>query len=179
MDNNTDNKNIQTSVDEDRDIFDKIMSLKIFKPFEPFYQKNKEVLMYLLFGGLTTVLAIVLAQVFKTMLENAGCSKDIIATGSTAGSWIVAVFFAYVTNKIWVFRSKVKDFKGVMKEMGAFCGGRLFTLVVDWGITMVFYSKLGFPFLPVKITANVVVVILNYIISKLIVFRNKPKDKAQ
>lgn len=86
------------------DIFDRMMHLHLFRIFEPFYQKNKEMLLYLLFGGLTTIVSI-----GSYAWVNVGLGiNELIAN---IISWIFAVTFAYVTNKIWVFRQKSPDFR--------------------------------------------------------------------
>ena len=106
------------------DIFDRMMHLHLFRIFEPFYQKNKEMLLYLLFGGLTTIVSI-----GSYAWVNVGLGiNELIAN---IISWIFAVTFAYVTNKIWVFQSKITGFFDVCREMTKFYGGRLFTLGVE------------------------------------------------
>ena len=128
---------------KDKDIFDKIMDWKIFGWFRPFYVKNKEMLLYLFFGVLTTAVSFVTAGISKVLLEQAGIGRGGVSTTSTVISWICAVTFAYITNRIWVF----------MMWLG--------------------YSLLSFNYWVTKIVANVVVLILNYVISKLVVFRKK------
>ena len=96
------------------DIFDRMMHLHLFRIFEPFYQKNKEMLLYLLFGGLTTIVSI-----GSYAWVNVGLGiNELIAN---IISWIFAVTFAYVTNKIWVFRSKITGFFDVCREMTSAC----------------------------------------------------------
>ena len=155
------------------DIFDKLVHLKIFRWFEPFFQKNREVLMYLFFGVMTTVVSFVTAGISKHLLEKADLGKDAVSIVSTVISWICAVTFAYVTNRIWVFDSKVKGKKGILAEMVSFYGGRLFTLFVEMVMMELGYSVIGINYWVTKIVANVVVLILNYVISKLFVFKKK------
>ena len=155
------------------DIFDKLVHLKIFRWFEPFFQKNREVLMYLFFGVMTTLVSFVTAGIAKYLCENAGLGKSAVSNISTVVSWICAVTFAYVTNRIWVFDSKAKGKKGIFAEMVSFYSGRLFTLFVEMGMMWLGYSVMGINFWVTKIAANVVVLILNYVISKLFVFKKK------
>ena len=159
------------------DIFDKLVHLKIFRWFEPFFQKNREVLMYLFFGVMTTAVSFVTAGISKHLLESAGLGKAPVSTISTAISWICAVTFAYVTNRIWVFDSNAKGKKGIFAEMVSFYGGRLFTLFVEMGIMWLGYDLLDINYLVTKIFANVVVLILNYVISKLFVFKKKDSSE--
>lgn len=79
-----------------KDIFDKIMSLKGIKLFYPFYEKHKEMLLYLFFGGLSFVVSVISYAYFYYAVE----WNELIANFF---SWVLAVLFAYVTNKIWVF----------------------------------------------------------------------------
>ena len=160
------------------DIFDKLVHLKIFRWFEPFFQKNREVLMYLFFGVLTTAVSFVTAGISKYLLElieysNEQTGETVVAVVSTVVSWICAVTFAYVTNRIWVFDSNAKGKKGLFAEMVSFYGGRLFTLFVEMGIMWLGYDLMDINYWVTKIVANVVVLILNYVISKLIVFKKK------
>lgn len=158
---------------KEKDIFDKIMDWKIFGWFRPFYKKNKEMLLYLFFGVLTTAVSFVTAGISKMLLEQAGLGKGGVSTASTVISWICAVTFAYVTNRIWVFESEAEGTKAIVSEAASFYGGRIFTLLVEMFMMWFGYSLLSFNYWVTKIVANVVVLILNYVISKLVVFRKK------
>lgn len=149
---------------EKKDIFDKIMSLPGFRIFEPFYRKNKEVLMYLFFGGLTFLVSVITYAYFNVTLG----MNELIAN---IFSWIIAVAFAFITNKVWVFCSKNNSFLEFLREIISFFAGRLVTLVIEEVILLVFITWLGFPSMVVKIVAQVVVIVLNYVISKLFVFK--------
>ena len=148
------------------DIFDRIMNWKLLRFMWPFYKKNKDKLLYLFFGGLTTVISIGSYSYCDVALHMNPLVANII-------SWILAVLFAYVTNKIWVFNAERHGVKEVFLEIINFFGGRLFTLVVEEVILLIFINKLHFNSILVKVAAQFVVVVLNYIISKLIVFREK------
>ena len=86
-------------------------------------------------------------------------------------AWVAAVLFAYLTNRKWVFHSEVKGTKGILKEISAFFGCRLATGVVDWLMMFLFVDCWHFNDVLIKIIANVVVIILNYIASKWLIFR--------
>ena len=88
-------------------------------------------------------------------------------------SWICAVTFAYFTNAKWVFEAKPETGKERLRQAVSFYVGRLATLGVEEAIIAVFATWLGFNSFLVKLVAQVVVVILNYVISKLLVFRKK------
>ena len=151
---------------EKKDIFDKIMTLPGLRIFEPFYKKNKEVLMYLFFGGLCFLVSVFTYAYFNVTLGINELLANIL-------SWIIAVTFAFVTNKIWVFHSKNDSFGEFMREMTAFYGGRVVTLVMEEAILFLFITVLGLNSILVKIVAQVVVIVLNYVISKLFVFKEK------
>lgn len=127
--------------------------------------KYQELLSYLFFGVLTTVVNYVsyllLAPFFGT------------TTIPTAIAWVLSVAFAYLTNRRWVFRSQAKGAAAVLREAGSFVGARLISGVIDVGIMWVFADRLGFNDKLVKLASNVFVVIFNYIASKLIIFRKK------
>ena len=140
-------------VEEKKDIFDKLMHLPVLNIFEPFYKKHKEVLMYLFFGGLTFFLNIALyAWLDKGLGMNALIANVIC--------WVVCVLDGQVDSAA-----------GFLKQMASFFGGRLFTLIVEEAILAVFITWLGFNSMAVKLVAQVVVIVLNYVISKLIVFK--------
>lgn len=147
-------------MEKQEDIFDRIMALPLLSKFAPFYKRHKSVLLYLLFGGLTTVVSIGTYALFLPVVS------PLIAN---IFSWVAAVTFAYVTNRTWVFASKEKGL-AIIQEAFAFYGGRVFTLGLEEVVLYVFITLLFFPPLTVKVFAQVIVLILNYVISKLFVF---------
>lgn len=150
------------------------------KPLQKIYYKYEEKWLYLVFGVLTTAVSFLTAWLAKTLLENAGGFGDkAVGDISTVFSWICAVTFAYVTNKLWVFESNAKGLKAIVAEGGKFYGGRVFTLVVEWVIMHIGFGMAGLNYWLVKIFANVIVLILNYVISKLFVFKGKDKAAEQ
>ena len=147
------------------DCFDRLMHMQGFNIFEPFYKKNKEIFLYIFFGGLTTVVSIVVFFIANDVLGINVLIANII-------SWIFAVTFAYVTNRVWVFGSKAKG-KYIIKEAFSFYVGRLTSLAAEEVILIIFVSWLGLNSFVIKIVAQFVVLIMNYFISKLIVFEKK------
>lgn len=129
-------------------------------------QKYREALLYLIFGGLTTLINII-----AYVLLAPGLSLDV--TFSTAVAWVISVIFAYLTNRRWVFQSKASTAKQLLLEAGAFFGGRVFSGLLDIGMMYLFAQRLGFNDLVIKVLSNIVVIILNYVISKWIVFRKR------
>lgn len=149
---------------------------------------NREVILYLFFGALTTLVSLVTFWLPDKLFAAAGYQGVVhYVTGSEKNyayieanviSWICAVLFAFVTNKRFVFDSKDTDKKTVLRELATFVGGRLTTLLVDMGLMVLFVTALSFPNMIAKIIVQVVIVLLNYVISKWIVFR-KPENRAE
>ena len=152
-------------MDGKKDIFDRLMGLKLFRPLWPFYVKYKEPLMYLFFGGLTTLISIFVFWLFNGPFGLNELVANLI-------SWVLAVLFAFLTNKTWVFKSTEQE-KSFLALMLSFYAGRLLTLGVEELLLFVFITWLGFNSMVVKILAQIVVIVLNYVISKLLVFRDK------
>lgn len=124
-------------------------------------QKNKEIIMYLVFGVLTTVVNIVVYYIFSNLLH-------MNYLFSNAMAWFLYVLFAYVTNRKYVFDSKNNQ---IIKEAISFFGSRLATGIMDM---MLMWFLVNFNIVNdvvAKVVVNVIVVILNYILSKLVVFK--------
>ena len=124
----------------------------------------KEIAAYLIFGVLTTIVNIVVYWLAAHPLGIGTVPSSVIA-------WIAAVLFAYVTNRIWVFHSETTGTSGIIREMAYFFSARLATGVIDWLFMYVTVDILGFNDVYMKVIANVIVVILNYVASKLLIFR--------
>ena len=152
---------------ENKDIFDKIMGLPVLKLFWPFYEKNKSMLLYLFFGAVTTAVSFISFWLFDRALG----SEWVLV--SNVLSWILAVFVAFVTNRIWVFQARTEGKKAYFIQMFQFALSRVATLLIESGILLVFVTWLHSNALIVKICTSVIVVILNYVFSKLFVFRKK------
>ena len=147
------------------DLFDRVMRLPCFCRIYGFYSRHKPVLLYLLFGGLTTLISIgafilLLWVGFDALLAN-------------VLSWVLAVSFAYLTNRAWVFASQARTVKEIFKEAGSFFGGRLLTLAIEEMLILVFVTYLALDAALIKVSAQILVLLLNYLISKLMVFRTK------
>lgn len=147
----------------EKDIFDRIMCLPGLRRFYGVYEKYKSVLLYLFFGGCTTVVSIGSFM----LLESVWKWNELLAN---LGSWILAVGFAYVTNRVWVFASQVKG-KGIWKELLTFYSGRLITLGLEEAMLLVFVTWLQLNSTLIKVIAQVVVLVGNYLISRFITFR--------
>lgn len=125
--------------------------------------KYKDVLLYLFFGALTTLVNFL---VYAPLYYWCDCS----ATISNSIAWIVAVAFAYLTNKPFVFKSNDWAAKTVFPELGKFVGCRIGTGLFETAFLAITVDVLAWNGLVMKIIASIVVVILNYLASKLLVF---------
>lgn len=133
----------------------------MFNKLLDLYKKYKEIINYLIFGGLTTLISIVTYALFAKVFHIDYLISNVL-------SWIIAVLFAYITNKIFVFESKSK--KNV-KEITSFFFFRVVSLIMEMVILYVFVDMLHIDDLVTKIIAQVIVIVSNYVFSKLFVFK--------
>lgn len=141
-----------------------IYRLKSAQKVYVFFLKNKEAILYLFFGGLAFLVSIFTYIIFEKVFIFSPLIANVY-------SWIITVTFAYVTNKVWVFESHVRDFKGIIREITVFFSGRIVTLLIEEAILFVGIDVLSIGSIIVKIVAQIVVIISNYFASKLIVFK--------
>ena len=129
-------------------------------------KKYKSFLMYGIFGVLTTIVNLL---VYNLCYYKAGINNTI----SNIIAWILAVAFAYITNKLWVFDSKSWKMSVLRREVTAFVSCRLATGIMDLVIMYICVDILGWHAMLMKLASNVLVIILNYIFSKLIIFKKR------
>ena len=122
--------------------------------------------MYLIFGVLTTVVSLVSYYLLTSTLLNPNSALQLQIANII--SWILSVAFAYVTNRKYVFESKSCDY---VKEVTSFVGGRVATLFMDMLIMFIFVTILNLNDKLFKLVSQVLVIVANYIISKLFVFK--------
>lgn len=183
-------------------LYEKIFEIKFFKRFlsVPVLGKflSYEMLSYLFFGVMTTVVNFVVFYLSDKVLGN-GSLFDFSLFGnsfkitfedvSTVIAWIFAVLFAYITNKLWVFESKSKKAAVVMRELISFFGARVVSFVVFESLGFMLarnilinsdiFSSENAPKWIAKILMSVAVVIFNYIMSKLVIFRKKSNTEEK
>lgn len=126
----------------------------------------KDIIFYLFFGICTTAVNVILYWICAYPLNLETMPSSIIA-------WIFAVLFAYITNRKWVFHSDATTSLEKIKELFSFFGCRLATGFVDWACMFVFVLLIGFNDVFIKFAANILVIILNYVASKRIIFKHK------
>ena len=138
------------------------------------FQKYKEVILYLIFGVLTTAVDFGISfLLYRFWIDATPQISDFAVHAADVVAWAAAVTFAYVTNRIWVFESKKSGFVPIAKELVSFAGGRVFTLLIQEGLMLVFVTWLGGNKYLFRDFAAGIVIVLNYVISKLVVFKNK------
>lgn len=128
--------------------------------------KYKSFIMYVVFGILTTFVNVITYYIFAHIFSFGTVSSSVVA-------WFVAVSFAYITNRKWVFESKSNAALEIFGEILKFFSCRLATGAVDWAIMYIFVDLLLFNDLIIKIIANIVVIVLNYVASLFVVFNSK------
>lgn len=177
-------------------LYEKIFSIGFFRKLLTIPVLGKfltyEMLSYLFFGVMTTVVNLFVFYVSDKIFGNSSIAEFSVFGNvfritfediSTLIAWIIAVLFAYVTNKLWVFESKSREPKVIAKELVSFFGARVMSFVV--------FESLGFMLVRnifinigifgsdnickwiAKLLMAVLVVVFNYVMSKLVVFRNK------
>lgn len=180
-------------IDKLRELLFKIFKRESFlgKLIDKFF--TREIVTYIIFGVLTTAVNLVTFYIFKRifisigwdgvfnkLLGSAGWDKALELLGSgtdyldaTVIAWTVAVIFAFVTNKLIVFESKSWKPAVAGREFVGFIGARLFSLLVELVFMFVMVTLLKWNDFVAKLIVQVIVVILNYVFSKLLIFKNK------
>ncbi|RHR51910.1 GtrA family protein [Clostridium sp. AF18-27] len=121
----------------------------------------KEAILYIIFGVFTTMVNVTIYMICYDPLGN---------VLGNALAWLAAVCFAFVTNKEWVFRSKRWDRQTVTEEAKGFIACRISTGLLDLGVMFLGVSLCKFNHLIIKVLSNIIVIILNYIASKWLIF---------
>lgn len=143
-----------------------------YNEYKQFLQQKKlwEPITYLFFGGLTTVVNIVVYLVFREGFGFYYQTVNVI-------SWIASVLFAYFTNKLWVFEAKTETKQESWAAFGKFIFFRVLSLGLDMLCMYLFISILATGDLVAKLVTQVVVVLANYVFSKFLIFNTKKSEK--
>ncbi|MDR2355577.1 MAG: GtrA family protein [Clostridiales Family XIII bacterium] len=139
--------------------------MKMFENAKFEIKKHTELVSYIFFGALTTLVGFGTYAAAYYVLPVRG------TTPSNLVSWVAAVLFAYCTNRKWVFQSEATGLQNVLKELLSFGSARLFALLAETFLLWLLVDRLYMPNLPVKLVLNVLVVVLNYLLSKFWVFK--------
>lgn len=129
-------------------------------------KNKKEIINYIIFGVLTTLINIASYAILAKALH-------IDYKISTTIAWILSVLFAFITNKFYVFNSSFKDIASTLKEFISFVFFRLLSYGIDLLTMVIFIENLHINDLITKIIANIIVIIFNYVASKLFIFKSR------
>ena len=149
-------------------IFEKI-GLKVIANW---YRKHQEGMRYLVFGALSTVVNIVSYALFSAILLKGIENESLRVNISEIIAFIAAVLFAYITNKLYVFNSKTNGTKDLIREILSFFSCRIFTEIIS---ILMMNAAVWFSINDIfmKIVSNIVVIVLNFVFSKILIFKNK------
>lgn len=142
------------------------------KKIKELYLKYKEIINYLIFGVLTTLVSLIVYYLLVFTFLNP--SNPIELQIANILSWVAGVAFAYFTNRKFVFKSKEKN---KIKEASKFVMARLVTLIMDMLIMWIGVTILHGNDKIMKLLSQVIVIVSNYLFSKLIVFKEKEKNE--
>lgn len=147
---------------------------------------NRETITYIFFGVMTTLVNLVVFKIFDVFFEG----RYYLVTNSIA--WVVSVAFAYITNKLFVFESKSWKFDVLKKEIPSFVGARVASYFIEqvglwFFVDILHFDEKVFNFVIIslggkiiaKLILGVVVVIINYVLSKFIIFAKKGGKKEE
>lgn len=152
-----------------------ILYLIFRKKANAFLSKHREFVLYAVFGVLTTA---VNYGVYYPLVNIPGMAEHTRWWTLIVNvfAWVASVLFAFVTNKLFVFKSRGKGKKTAFKELAAFFGARLASLAVEELVLFVFVTLLHFNENIIKLIASIGTVICNYFFSKFIIFKTKKPE---
>ena len=155
----------------ERNIFYRLEETRAVRAVRPFYEKHREFILFLLLNYLFAFISIGLFWLFTYPLQMDPLAANVV-------SWAIRIVLSYLLNRVWVFaKDKAQGAKGIALEAAAFVLSKLSTLAVEELILAVGINLLGQNKMVVKITAQVLVFFFNYFLTRVIVFRRKPKEE--
>ena len=128
-------------------------------------QKHRETVSYVFWGAMTTAVNYAVYLLLRQF--------QVYYAYANVAAWAAGVLFAYFVNKIFVFQSRDWNWRVALRELWQMVASRLFSLGLEMAIMWFFVDTMHFNHLIVKLAANVVVVIVNYVLSKFIIFKKK------
>ncbi len=148
-----------------------------YRPMKELFIKYKEIILYIIVGGLTTLVNWIVYAPCTHLLPIKTEGQLVLVSNIIA--WVASILFAYFANKMWVFKSKTKGIKELTKEFTAFVGARLLTGIIEIiGVPFLVTIGLNQTLLGIegaisKVVVSVVVIVLNYVFSKVFIFKKK------
>lgn len=143
----------------------------MFKKLFEIYKKNKELINYLIVGAIGTVISIASFAI----LMNVGVET----VSSNVISWIITVIVMYIMNRYCVFAEHAKGAVAVFREVVSFVSARIFTLLLETLIVWLGIDVMHLNAIIIKTFAQILVIVLNYVFSKLFIFRNTNKSNSK
>lgn len=143
------------------------------KKLQDIYYRYEEKWLYILFGGLTTVVSILTKILGFELIPDEFAWENTVVV---AFSWICAVTFAFFTNKKYVFKNETHTTGEFWKVFVSFYGSRIATLIMEWLIFFIFCDKLNISQMIITFLSQVIIFVANYLLSKLFVFRKKADE---
>ena len=134
-------------------------------------KKHREIIAYVICGGATTLVSLVTYYLFVEFIFNVNNAFELQLTNVL--SWIISVAFAFVTNRIFVFQSKASP----IKEFFKFYIARIGTLLIDMLLMYLFVTIASFDDMVVKTIVQIVVIVLNYVFGKMLVFKGEKQNE--
>lgn len=137
------------------------------------YKKYREIINYLIFGFLTTLVSLITYYLLTITILDVEIGYELQIANIL--SWCIGVLFAYFTNRKYVFESRNEK---KCKEFITFVSSRISTLILDMSIMFIFVSCLKYNDQIIKLVSQVIVIICNYLLSKIIVFKRASNEKS-
>lgn len=154
---------LQNLTDSIENFFLKIFNKIGLKKFVLWYVKHQEGMRYLIFGGVSTIINIIVFMILNYFGTSTLISNFI--------AWIISIIFGYVTNKMCVFYSITSSKRKLLQEATSFLGCRIFTLIIDEIYMYITIDILNLNSLLMKIISNIIVIFLNFVFSKIWIFK--------
>nr|WP_122012936.1 GtrA family protein [Maliibacterium massiliense] len=137
------------------------------------YQKYRQIIFYVIFGAVTTLTNILGYFLLSRLLLAAHMTEEASMNIANISALALSILVAYLTNRKWVFRSSARGTRAIALEAARFFAARVLTVLLDMGLMNLTVVAWRLNDMLMKILINVLVVVLNYVLSKLLVFRKK------
>lgn len=145
------------------------------KPIKNLFYRYESGLRYCYYGAWTTLLSIITKLLGEWLFSLGGYNMemDIPNMVNTTVSWIICATFAFVVNKKYVFMSRTETKAALLREMSSFYGARLVSFFMELGIMWLTVTRFHWNFALMTVLVQVIILVANYVFSKLVVFRKK------
>ncbi|MCL1903493.1 MAG: GtrA family protein [Oscillospiraceae bacterium] len=148
--------------------------MTFYNKIKELYKKYREIISYVFFGGLTTVVSLASRFISQYLFEQ--YSPEFLGAttlAATTVAWICAVTFAFIVNKVFVFQNKDNKAADWFKQAATFYGARLTTYFMELGFMLLTVDVLKFNMYIMSFIAQVFILVGNYLLSKFLIFRKR------